>query len=451
MDVLSNLLSNGKGSCSTQNTNGITSKVAYLAGVKEEFFTGDNLFDIAIFKKMENDKDCRIIRNLSIVRTVLLRNYNQVNNAIVHQLKNLASIPEYLDPNIIKTLEEDGIDAIHTNWSPRKYIPRYSELIKARISNCRKWFPIWIEWDFIKELFIVNIKDEKSINEVRRKFTQSINDYPFRMFFNMKGNNGTILNSDYKFVTTLYEMHGRSFADSGKLKDISESKKDGLYHFIDGGENVAIIVDCENANVFKLYSVLEKLGAEQREKISKILLYDDEHTASTWKILKKFVGIKVEHVMVDRIISDKSQVDMRLAVGACKQHYEEAIDSFILFSSDSDYWGLIDSMDTCRFLVMLEREKTSIKIVDALTDNLVPFCYIDDFCSANLEPIQSTALNIEIQAVLKGLSFNLDAIIETAMGNTKVQFSGEEVERFKQRYLSKMHLATEEGRTYVEL
>lgn len=442
----------GETSRKTQDTNRITSKVAYLAGVKECFFDEKKEnYERSIFEEMDQDKNARVIRNLSIVRTALLRSYSKINNQIRYELKNLSSVPKYIDPKVIWELEKDGIEATKANWNVQKYLPYYNDLIKARISNCREWFPIWVKWDYIKELFLFPATSEKQIQALRSQYTTNLNDYPFRMYFNLRGSYGTILHNDYQFVTKLYELHGSTFSDTGKLRDASESKKDGLYRFIDGGKNIAIIVDCENANVFKLYSVLDTLNQDQQEKISKIILYDDVHTASTWKVLKRFTWINVEHVMVNRIKSDKSQVDMSLAVGACKQHYEENIDSFILFSSDSDYWGLINNMANCRFMVMLEYEKTSSKIVETMKENDIPYCHIDDFCSANLEPIQSLALNIEIQSILKDITVDLGSILDTAISNTQVSFTCEELEQFKKRYLSKIHLTVEDKKAYIEI
>lgn len=37
--------------------------------------------------------------------------------------------------------------------------------------------------------------------------------------------------------------------------------------------------------------------------------------------------------------------------------YKNDVDSFVIVSSDSDYWGLISSLPDAHFLVMIEREK----------------------------------------------------------------------------------------------
>ena len=69
----------GETSRKTQDTNRITSKVAYLAGVKECFFDEKKEnYERSIFEEMDQDKNARVIRNLSIVRTALLRSYSKV-------------------------------------------------------------------------------------------------------------------------------------------------------------------------------------------------------------------------------------------------------------------------------------------------------------------------------------------------------------------------------------
>ena len=53
-----------------------------------------------------------------------------------------------------------------------------------------------------------------------------------------------------------------------------------------------------------------------------------------------------EHIQQLRVTDRKSLVDMRMAVGVTEAYLTENIDSFILCSSDSDFWGLISSIPT---------------------------------------------------------------------------------------------------------
>ena len=44
--------------------------------------------------------------------------------------------------------------------------------------------------------------------------------------------------------------------------------------------------------------------------------------------------------MIERIKQNKSLVDIKLTARACQEHYQKQVDSFVIVSSDSDYWGL---------------------------------------------------------------------------------------------------------------
>ena len=72
---------------------------------------------------------------------------------------------------------------------------------------------------------------------------------------------------------------------------------------------------------------------------------------------------------IQRVKEDKSFLDIRLSVGVCKEFYQNQIDSFILASSDSDYWGLIPTLEEARFLVLVEEEKVSGAIRHTLEDS----------------------------------------------------------------------------------
>lgn len=134
-------------------------------------------------------------------------------------------------------------------------------------------------------------------------------------------------------------------------------------------------MDCENSDVYKLYSVLKNLNQDELSKVEKIVLYDDSHTTEGWDWLEKFTRIPVEHVEVDRVTSRKSLVDIKMTAGVCTDFYKNDITSFILVSSDSDYWGLISSLTEARFLVIMSirnAEKQSRKPLPSTAYSTVP-------------------------------------------------------------------------------
>lgn len=435
------------------NTYELVSKVAYLIGVALKAFEGNQTLQLSWFRQMEQDRNARVIRNLCRLRTILFRRYKQINTELYYNLKNLNTLPEYIPEELLTQLSTDGIEIIHVNWTINQYIVQISEDIKNNIAQCRSWFPIWLSWEYIREMFLIpKIRDQRQLKAVWGYYTNHLENYPYQMFISCRASEqGNILFNDEKFVTFLYGMHGIAFEDRQKLKDASDYTKGNIHSFIEHGDSVAVIVDCENANLFKLYSLLERLDRGAIQKIKKIILYNDIHTSTAWALLNRFTTINVEHKMVDRIKEDKSLVDMKLAVGTCRQYYENHIESFVLVSSDSDYWGLITELSECRFMVALEYEKTSGKIIEAMKEKGVAYCYIDDFCSGNLEPIQSEALLLEIRSYLRENAVNVEGLLQNALNNTRIHFTDKEVEGFKKRYLSRAHVVLDNNKLTIEL
>ena len=105
---------------------------------------------------------------------------------------------------------------------------------------------------------------------------------------------------------------------------------------------------------------------EKAREIEKIVLYDDVHAASGWDILKDYIDIPIEYTLIERLKDNKSLADIKVTAGICKEYYENDVDSIILVSSDSDYWGLIETVPQIRFLVMVEHEKCSSAMKGAL-------------------------------------------------------------------------------------
>lgn len=53
--------------------------------------------------------------------------------------------------------------------------------------------------------------------------------------------------------------------------------------------------------------------------------------------MRKLSGIPVKHIMIERIKHNKSLANIKLTAHACQEHYRNEVDSFVIFSSDSDY------------------------------------------------------------------------------------------------------------------
>ena len=81
-----------------------------------------------------------------------------------------------------------------------------------------------------------------------------------------------------------------------------------------------------------------------------------------------------------------------MTAGVCREFYDNKITSFILASSDSDYWGLISSLPNADFLVMYEYNKCGSAIKQALDTRGIYYCSIDDFCSGNIEVFKNSVL-----------------------------------------------------------
>ena len=114
-------------------------------------------------------------------------------------------------------------------------------------------------------------------------YMSKIDYYPFQLYIHwIPEDCGNLLFNDGKFLNIIYKQHDDVFTDLSKYKDAHSETKNNIYNFIEKSYKVAIAVDCENSDVYKLYSVLKNLNQDELEKIEKIVLYDDYHTNCGW-------------------------------------------------------------------------------------------------------------------------------------------------------------------------
>lgn len=439
-----------------ENTFDLVSKVAYLIGVPKTIFENEHEPpQIEIYKQLEKDKTARIVRNLCVIRNAIERNYKNINNAMRFENKSLFYMSDFIPQDSMKQLSADGVSFIKgSNNKLNQHIIEINRLISDRINNCKGLFPLWINWDYIKMLFIMEngLKDE-GVKAAAELFYSNMSYYPYKVYMNwIPADEGNVFYNDKKFAELLYMWNNDYFGEMSKVSDAGDYVKSNIYDYIEESEKIVVAVDCENSDPYKFAATIKNLDDEYLKKINSIILFDDIHTASAWRILEQFTDIPVEHELIERVKENKSLVDIKLTARACQEHYANGVDSFIICSSDSDYWGLVTTLSTARFLFMIEHEKSGPDIKAALSDSGIFFCYLDDFYSANAEEIKQVALFSAMRDYIdENVHLNVNDMLNEALKTTRIEMGTSEKNQFINRYIKTLQMSiAENGDLVVE-
>ncbi len=424
----------------TERTTDIVSAFAYLIGVRKSIFENPHEPPVLeIFEKLEKEKAARIIRNLCIIRTAIEHNFGKINNALRNELKHIGSLPEYIPNESLMQLSNDGITVFKKNSTYLgQHIIEINRLIGDRINNCQAFFPTWLEWKYLRQLFIMpEGLTEEGIKAGANEFFSHLENYPYGVYMNWAPYDcGNILYSDKKFVSLLYEWNNDQFTQFNRVEDASDYVTGNIYDFIEEGQKVIFVVDCENSDPYNLCAALMSLDEESCSKIQRIVLFDDIHTSSAWRVLEDHVSIPVEHILIERLKESKSLVDMRLAMRISEEHFKNQVDSFVLVSSDSDYWSVITSLPEAKFLFMIEHGKIGIDLREALEEKGIFYCYIDEFHSAKSEKIMLDAIQRELRNYMaEHLQFNFRDMLDSAITATRVPMSEGEKKQFFDKHI----------------
>ena len=438
----------------TVDTKEVVTTIAYMIGVRMSALTVSYGECSELIEKLQADKDATTIRYLCKLRTVLMQKFKKTDDLMRYQLKNLHNI-EWYDKDNIKQLEKWGFTIIQANCRSEKYMQDLTRLINENIDKCSHLFYDWLNWEYIRDLFFVPKYNKNGVMKVEfNKYMANIEHYPFQMYIHWQpAEVGSIIYSDRKFLKIIYGQHNDSFTDYTKYRDADDETRNNIYNFIDSTEKTAIAVDCENSDPYKLYSVLKGLNQEELAKIEKITLYDDPNTTAGWDWLSKFTQIPVEHIEIDRVTDRKSRVDVRMTASVVTDFYRDGITSFIIVSSDSDFWGLIESLPKAKFLVMYEYEKCGTAIKNALAQHGIYYCAIDDFCTAGTEELKRAVLFAELEKHLPSLiGENPLELTHKIYEATKVTATMKEMENFCNRYVKTLRLkVNSEGKFVIEI
>ena len=399
----------------------IVTIIAYLIGVSDEKFTGEDRFDLDEYEKLKTNENATVIRYLCKLRTQFLRNYKSIDDARKFGLRALETLTDYVDVDAIKYLREREIEVNVSNAkSPSVNIAYINQYILDNIDKIKNLIPDWVKFQYIKSLFLMpgsyaghngsNIRGNydkifKAILAVGRVYGIFRNSYPYQMYLSwpntFRESDGNILYNDYKFLKLLYSANGDRFQAGTYVVDAKKGTKEGVYEFLNGAVNVAIFVDCENVDPYAFGATILNLDEDNLSKIKKIVLYDDVNTSSAWDYITDIMAIPVVKKDIERVLDNKSLVDITMTAGVCEEYYRNDMESIILASSDSDFWGLIKQLPLARFLVLNEFRKTSSAIVEQLDKNNIMHCYMSDFAQDSIQSFKSDVLYLGLSARVK--------------------------------------------------
>ncbi len=430
----------------------IVALIAYMLGLDDDrldSFYGQ--YNGELLADYRDNREATIIRYLCRVRTALMLNFLKVDNEMRYNMGNIDRM-EYFNRGEIMKLENWGVGIILTNSRADKYSEHINTLISQHIDRCQNLFPDWIKFEYIRDLFAVPKHKKNGVLKAEfDKYMGNLNSYPFQMYMHWEPYEaGNILLADNKFIDIIYAQHRDHFTDRSKLRDATEDTKQNIYDFIDAADKITIVVDCENSDVYKLRGVLKNLDADELAKIDRIVLYDDFHTTEGWDYLSKYTSIPVEHVEVERVAEHKSLVDLRMTAGICKAFYEQQIDSFILCSSDSDFWGVISSLPSARFLVLYEYSKCGQAIKDKLNLKSIFHCSIDDFYTGNAEDLKKLVLRKGLEREFPNLiGQNGWELTRRIFENAHIDTGENDKKLFYEKYVKTLRLKMDENGDFM--
>ena len=420
----------------------ISTKLAYLVGVKRNFIEAIPV-RAEIFDEMGKNKAARIVRNLCIIRSAILSNIGRIRTKLATTSSSIYFATEYIPQDVIYELSEDGVNFVKKgNKSVEDHIVEVNRIISDRINNCRGYFPIWLNWEYVRSLFIMpNGLTVDGVTAAKKAYCTKQLHYPFQQYINwVPEGSGNIFYDDKVCVRVIYHQQGKEFTDWSKVCDATDSVKNRIYDFIKSSDKVIIAVDCENSDPYKMCAALRNLSDEYVSRILKIILIDDVHAASAWKILENYTSIPVEYKLIERVTKEKSLVDITLSSVICKEHYVDGVNSVILFSSDSDYWALSSNLPNVDFFVMVERDAFGTTYREALNGAKIEYCYIDDFFTGNSQDIKFKALLKEMQVGLEKVNLNVKSLLDKAISTTRAELSDAEKKQFFDSCLKRMSL-----------
>ncbi len=441
-----------------ENKHEIVTRVAFLCGVNDYHLTGGNgQFLIEVIDALKKDPKALLMRHLCIVRNNIEHNFKKIATAMSKEGRAFFSLTEYIPAQSLSYIGESDIRLPYSSRLLTDILGEINRAISDRINNCKDIFPTWVNWEYIRQLFVMPDGTKPAgMQKAAILFYENVTLYPFKTYINWKPHEvGNLFKNDYFFVRELYDQHGDRMFDISNLSDVSDGIKNRIYDFLDESSKTVLIVDCENADPYGLCAMFRSLDDFQLEKIDKIILYDDPKASSGWRFFEQHISIdpsKIEHNVIQRILDHKSLLDVKLTARITKEFYKCSVESFVLVSSDSDFWGVMEEIPDAKFLVMIEHRKSSAELIKVFDEHNVFYCYADAFYTGMDDSLKKQAIFSEIEAFLDEKKFNAKDLLENVLITTRVEMDQAEKTRFYDKYLKNMQLrVSKEGEVTIDV
>ena len=220
----------------------VVSVFAYLIGVEKRHFENEHEPpQLKTYEKLDWNKNARIIRNLCIIRNNIEQHYGAIFKAMRDEFKSIVTLPELVSQEAINQLSSDGISLYRSGKSLIQYILDINRYISDRINNCKDLFPIWLDWNYVKPLFIMpNGLTEEGAKAAADMYYEHRRSYPYQVYLN-SGDYGNILYNDMRVVKLLYEWNEDEFTDNSKVSDVSDYTWYNIYDFIEDSEKIIFV------------------------------------------------------------------------------------------------------------------------------------------------------------------------------------------------------------------
>ena len=419
--------------------------VAYLLGVSDKYLevVDENADERAsMLGLLSKNSYAKILRALNNLRSNIILRKKDIRGLI--RIDSFEHTPiyniEFLKEDF-KLLSDNGVDIYTGRDDLHEYLRIINAEISRRIDFVKPLFPEWIDFRHIKFMFDMPADTDSEV----RKFQALKGFYPFTRYFNWiyPEDNGNILATDEKLLSVIYYNDGDTFMDGSRVTDASDNVKSSIKTFINNGKKVQVFIDGENADPYCFASALDSLREQHIEKIDKIVVYYDEMFSSrAWLMLQHFTyGVPVEAIPVSRVSEKKSLVDHKLVAGISKAAYAEDVDSFILVSSDSDFWAVMETVKA-NYLVMIERNKCGYDFRELMKNNQIFYCYLDLFQTPEDDEFFKAVFRRELENVITdGFSLgSAKALLDAALRQSRAHISEGAYENIYNRYIKELKL-----------
>ena len=432
-------------------THSICSILAYMIGVDGDYFVEEphSRLEKGVFDRADQRKDLQLVRQLCILRNLVMRNCQEFSREIYRERRILSRLPAGMLDTLYLRFGKDLSPRDRTR-TLGDYLIQINQEIRQAVdavqnTTLRLFLPECVDPALIAKLipFPDAIREQRAAWDLCVLYFNNRRRYPWQCYMNIEPSDfgeHNPLGGDDEIVRYAYALAHREFHKLWSLRTPYPPKdsKETLHRFLDGKGHYTfcILIDGTSVAVNEVLAILKELTPQELEMFEtqpldqgkSIRLYCCNDVFRNWRFYLGEYETYIQPVEVISTVRDADRLEDISTNCSLSAFWMPSTTAVILVTRNPrvfrDCWHQAGMDRKARCLITSRHADDSI--LDAVVKDSFPYAFWEDFTPQSLQNTVQAAQNVLQKEFPIETPLNLHTLLDESLRQIPIDYTQEE-------------------------